>query len=185
MARLLVRTKALIKGAFSFLVHSDIIKYPRQCLQLMSGAYMSNKLGRPTKYKKEFCIQAEKLCRKGFTDKELADFFEVEEKTINNWKKEHPDFLQSLKSGKRHSDAKVEDALYNRALGYEYEEHKYEESEQGIKKTVTKKQLAGDTTAQIFWLKNRQPEKWRDKTETAITLSDDFDSLMGDASSDE
>lgn len=146
---------------------------------------MSNKPGRPTKYKKEFCLQAEKLCRKGFIDTEIADFFEVHIDTIYEWKKVHPEFSDALKSGKRHSDAKVEDALYNRALGYEYEEHKVEESEQGIKKTVTKKQLAGDTTAQIFWLKNRQPEKWRDKTETAITLSDDFDSLMGDASSDE
>lgn len=141
--------------------------------------------GRPTKYKQEFCAQVEKLCRKGFIDTEIADFFEVDVATLNRWKNKYPDFCASLKSGKRHSDSKVEDALYNRALGYEYEEHKLEESEQGVKKTVTKKQLAGDTTAQIFWLKNRQPERWRDKTETAVTLSDDFDSLLGDAVDDE
>lgn len=141
--------------------------------------------GRPTKYKKEFCIQAEKLCRKGFTDKELADFFEVQEQTINNWKKDHPEFLESLKTGKRHSDSKVEDALYNRALGYEVQEVK-EEIEGGTvtKTTRTTRQQAGDTTAQIFWLKNRQPEKWRDKTETKVTMSDDFDALMGDAADD-
>lgn len=141
-----------------------------------------SKIGRPTKYKSEFCVQAEKLCKKGFIDSEIADFFEVEEKTINNWKKAHPEFLHALKSGKRHSDSKVEDALYNRAIGYEFQEVK-EEFEGGsvTKTTKTTKQLAGDTTAQIFWLKNRQPELWRDKTETKVTLSDDFDSLMGDA----
>ena len=146
---------------------------------------MSGK-GRPTKYKKEFCVQAEKLCRKGFIDTEIADFFEVDVATINRWKQAHPEFCESLKSGKRHSDSKVEDALYNRALGYEFEEVKEElEGDTVTKTTKTRKQLAGDTTAQIFWLKNRQPEKWRDKTETRVTLSDDFDSLMGDAASDD
>lgn len=146
---------------------------------------MTVKQGRPTKYRKEFAKQAEKLCKKGFTDKDLANFFDVQEQTINNWKKDHPEFLESLKEGKRHSDDLVEDSLYRRALGYKYEELKTETSKDGTKETVTIKQLAGDTTAQIFWLKNRRPEKWRDKTETSITLSDDFDSLMSDASSDE
>lgn len=124
------------------------------------------KKGRPTKYKKEFCIQAEKLCKKGFIDTEIADFFEVEEKTINNWKKAYPDFLQSLKRGKVHSDSAVVDALYGRALGYEFEERKVEiDAEKKEKTTVTTKQMAGDTTAQIFWLKNRRPDEWRNNPE--------------------
>ncbi|CAH9016939.1 putative terminase, partial [Vibrio phage 242E40-1] len=138
--------------------------------------------GRPTKYKPEYCIQAEKLCRKGFIDTEIADFFEVDVSTLNRWKEAHPEFRESLKSGKSHSDAKVVDALYNRALGYEFEEIK-EESEGGAitKTTRTVKKQAGDTTAQIFWLKNRQPEMWRDKTETKVTLTDNFDDLLNDA----
>jgi len=63
--------------------------------------------GRPTKYKKEFAEQARKLCLKGFTDAEMADFFCVQEQTINNWKIAHVEFLESLKAGKRYSDDKV------------------------------------------------------------------------------
>ena len=136
--------------------------------------------GRPTKYKEEYCIQAEKLCKKGFIDVEIADFFEVDVSTLNRWKEAHPEFRESLKDGKRHSDSKVEDSLYNRALGYEFQEVK-EELEGGTvtKTTRTTRQLAGDTTAQIFWLKNRQPERWRDKQEVSNTIKieaiDDFD----------
>ena len=143
----------------------------------------SNPVGRPTKYKDEYCSQAEKLCRKGFIDTEIADFFGVNIDTIYEWKKRHKEFSDALKSGKRHCDAKVEDALYNRALGYEYEEHKEEVSEQGKRITITKKQQAPDTTAQIFWLKNRQPERWRDKqeisqkTQVEVKTVDDFDDI--------
>ena len=120
--------------------------------------------GRPTKYKKEFAEQARKLCRLGATDKELADFFEVVESTINEWKLKHDEFSESLKAGKRYSDDKVVDALYNRAIGYTLIEEKEEESEANGTKTVkTKRQIAGDTTAQIFWLKNRRPDEWRDR----------------------
>ncbi|AUR91227.1 hypothetical protein NVP1228O_64 [Vibrio phage 1.228.O._10N.261.49.C1] len=123
----------------------------------------SNPVGRPTKYKECYADIAAKACKLGATDVDLAEMFSVNQSTINEWKHRHPEFSESLKSGKRHCDAKVEDALYSRALGYEYEEHKEEVSEQGKKVTITKKQQAPDTTAQIFWLKNRQPERWRDK----------------------
>ena len=139
-------------------------------------------MARPTKYKKEYCEQARKLCNKGFTDKELASFFDVEESTINNWKLKHPEFLESLKSAKLYSDEAVVNSLYNKAIGYTLDEEREEESEQGFKKVKTKKQVAGDTTAMIFWLKNRQPDRWREKQEHQITLSDDFESLLDDAS---
>lgn len=135
-------------------------------------------MGRPTKYKQEYCIQAEKLCRKGFIDAELADFFEVNVDTIYEWKKVHSEFSDALKSGKRHSDSKVVDALYNRALGYEYEEIKTEKGSAGGKVSVTTKQMAGDTTAQIFWLKNRDSANWKDKQDInhsgSISSADDW-----------
>ena len=143
--------------------------------------------GRPTKYKKEFCIQAEKLCKKGFTDKDMADFFEVDVSTLNRWKDAHPEFQESLKSAKeQHDVAVVEKSLLQRALGYEIKEVKVEEQEGSpIKTTTTNKHVAPSDTALIFFLKNRNPDRWRDKTETKVTISDDFDSLMGDATSDE
>jgi len=136
------------------------------------------KMGRPTKYKEEYAEQARKLCLKGFTDKDLAEFFEVEEKTINNWKRDQPDFLHAIKSGKQYSDDAIVNSLYHKALGYSLTEEKEEESEDGFKKVKTIKQVAGDTTAMIFWLKNRQPETWRDKQNiehsgTVSDLSDD------------
>ncbi len=120
--------------------------------------------GRPTKYKKEFAEQAAKLCRKGFIDDEIADFFNVTRSTFYLWKQRHRAFSDALKESKRFSDDAVEMALYDRAIGYEYEEVKEEQSEQGLKKTVTTKRIQ-DNTAAIFWLKNRRPEQWRDKVE--------------------
>tara|TARA_B100001063_G_C16779142_1_gene569387 strand:- start:13351 stop:13866 length:516 start_codon:yes stop_codon:yes gene_type:complete len=125
------------------------------------------KNGRPTKYKKEYAEQAKKLCEKGFTDKDLADFFDVTEQTINNWKGDHPLFFESIKSAKKYSDDLVVQSLYNRAIGYTLTEEREEKSDtSGTKSVKVNKQIAGDTTAQIFWLKNRQPKEWRDKQET-------------------
>lgn len=129
-----------------------------------------NKGGRPTKFKEEYVEQSFKLCRKGFTDADMADFFNVDVATINRWKKAHPEFCASLNEGKQYFDDKVVDALYNRAIGYTITEEREEDSEASGKKTVkVTKQVAGDTTAQIFWLKNRQPAMWRDKQETHLS----------------
>lgn len=121
--------------------------------------------GRPTKFKKEYCEQAKKLCEKGFINEELADFFNVNVDTIYEWQKRHESFSDALKCGKRYSDEKVKSALYGRALGYESVEVKEELGGSGKKITTTTKQIAGDTTAQIFWLKNRDPENWRNNPE--------------------
>jgi hypothetical protein len=73
--------------------------------------------GRDTKYRPEFNDQARKLCLLGFTDAELAEFFGVCERTINNWKADFPAFLQSINDGKVVADAQVADSLYRRATG--------------------------------------------------------------------
>jgi hypothetical protein len=142
------------------------------------------KTGRPTKYKAEYCAQARKLCVKGFIDTEIAEFFDISEATLNNWKHAHPEFLESLKDGRVYSDDKVMNSLYNRALGFDYTETKTEDGDSGKKITVTTKKQVGDTTAQIFWLKNRQPKDWREKKEVEISLTDDFDSLLSDSADD-
>lgn len=146
--------------------------------------------GRPTDYRDEYCEQVEKLCKLGLTDKELGGFFEVEESTINNWKIAHPEFLESIKAGKEIADGNVASSLYKRATGYEYDEVVYERIETKVddvaededdikmevyKKKVTKKELPPDPTSMIFWLKNRQKKKWRDKIETGFTDADGND----------
>lgn len=124
-----------------------------------------SKGGRPSSYKSEFAEQAKKLARLGATDKEMADFFEVGEKTLNNWKQDFPEFLQSLKEGKLLADAEVSSKLFHRATGYEHEDVDIRVVAGEIVKTPLIKHYPPDTTACIFWLKNRQPDKWRDKQE--------------------
>lgn len=145
--------------------------------------------GRPTAYRAEFNEQARKLCLLGATDKQLADFFEVEESTINEWKNKHPDFKQALKSGKLIADAKVAKALFKRATGFKYDEVTFEKvdakgileqtnagaikSKDAYKKKVITKLVVPDTAAASLWLRNRQPETWRDRQEMKL----DFDSM--------
>lgn len=142
------------------------------------------KRGQPTKYNPKYVQVAGELCReKGYTDKNLAVHFKVSEATINNWKKEYLDFLESIKKGKDDFDTRVvEQSLLKRAIGYSYVETTRElqadngvvldddeESESSIQTlVVTKKvtkQISPDVTAQIFWLKNRDPQRWSDMKE--------------------
>lgn len=123
--------------------------------------------GRPTAFKKEFIEQARKLCRLGSTDEDLADFFKVSIRTISNWKSEHAEFLQALKGGKEEADDRVERSLYQRAIGYTSDAVKIF-MPAGAKAPVYAKyreHVAPDTTAAIFWLKNRRKEDWRDRHE--------------------
>ena len=131
--------------------------------------------GRPTRYKAEYAEQSYKLCLLGYTDKELATFFNVCEATINNWKLNHSDFLESLKKGKALADGEIVDSLYNRALGYEHPDEHISNFQGEITKTKIIKHYAPDTTACIFWLKNRQPDKWRDKQVVNISLDEEFE----------
>jgi hypothetical protein len=123
------------------------------------------KRGRPSAYKPEFAAQAKKVCLLGATDKDLAGFFEVSEQTLNNWKKRHPEFLESLKEGRALADANVGMRLYERAMGYSHPEDKIFNDNGSPLIVPTTKHYPPDTTAAIFWLKNRRPDLWRDKQE--------------------
>lgn len=117
------------------------------------------KRGRKSEYRIEYADQALKLCLLGATDKELSEFFSVSEQTLNKWKKDYPEFLESLKKGKNIADANVASRLYNRAIGYNCKATKFATSNGKI--TDSKEFIEHyppDTTAAIFWLKNRQPE---------------------------
>lgn len=131
---------------------------------------MSEQVGRPTKYKPEYDNMAYLHCRKaGAKDSDLGELFGVAEQTINNWKNDHPSFLESLKKGKDEFDTdSVENALLNRALGCKVKETRISgggDDDQAPAAVETVKELPPDPTACIFWLKNRNPERWRDKVE--------------------
>ena len=138
------------------------------------------KRGRKSEYQNEYADQALKLCLLGATDKELAEFFSVSEQTLNKWKKDYPEFLESLKKGKNIADANVASRLYNRAIGYSCKATKFATSEGRITDSKEKTDhYPPDTTAAIIWLKNRQPEKWRDKKEVDanVNLGDELEGL--------
>lgn len=114
----------------------------------------------------EGLLKIEGWAMDGLTDEQIARNMGISTSTLYNWKNEHLEISESLKRGKEVVDRQVENALLKRALGYEYEEVS-EKYEGGVltERKVTTKQVVPDTTAQIFWLKNRKPSDWRDKPE--------------------
>ena len=119
--------------------------------------------GRKSAYTPALAILAEKVARLGATDAEIADVFGVGVTTLNRWKKAHVEFADALKKGKTISDARVVEALYHRAVGYSHDAVKIMQF-QGTPVVVPyTEHYPPDTTACIFWLKNRQPQEWRDK----------------------
>ena len=121
--------------------------------------------GRPSKYQDDYPEKAYKLCLLGATDKQVADFFGVSESTLNKWKIDHEEFSESLKEGKLYADSVIAESLFNRAKGYSHPDVHISNYQGEIKVTEITKHYPPDTTAAIFWLKNRQKEEWRDRKE--------------------
>lgn len=119
----------------------------------------------------------------GLTDNDIAHNLGIGRSTFYAWKKEHIDFSNALKTGKEVADQIVENKLYQRACGYEYDEVVFEKVDNKVnlemaddklittdtyKKKITRKFIPPDVTAQIFWLKNRRSDLWRDKQDISI-----------------
>lgn len=106
----------------------------------------------------------EAWARDGLTDEQIAGNMKIAPKTLYRWKNHYDLICQALKKGKEIADIEVENALRKRALGYEYDEVK-EKYERGVllERTVTRKVVPPDVTAQIYWLKNRMRGKWTDR----------------------
>ncbi|MGM9881581.1 MAG: helix-turn-helix domain-containing protein [Bacilli bacterium] len=125
--------------------------------------------------------------RAGLTDKEIAENMKIAYSTFRVWRDKNLALSAALKESKDIADFNVENSLYKRANGYEYTEVTKEmrvnpktgNYELMITKEVTK-QIIPDTTAQIFWLKNRQPDKWREKIEKTDNGSDDKVVIVND-----
>ena len=118
-------------------------------------------MGRPSKFNPKFCEEVTKLCLLGATDPQLADFFETSEATINNWKIAHPEFFEALKDGRDRADSAVVKSLYQRALGYSHKAVKIFLHEGNPVYAEYIERFPPETTACIFWLKNRQRLRWR------------------------
>lgn len=105
-------------------------------------------------------LKIEGWARDGLTDEQIAEIIGINPATLYVWKQKYPEISESLKKGKEVVDRQVENALLKRALGYQYDEITLEN---GVETKRVTKEVVPDTTAQIFWLKNRKPNQWRDK----------------------
>ena len=116
-------------------------------------------------------LKLEVWARDGLTDEQIATNAGIATATLYEWKKWYPEVSEALKRGKEVVDIQVENALLKRALGYTYTETKKESTAEGVRITTTIKEVVPDTTAQIFWLKNRRPDRWRDKQDIHVSGS--------------
>ncbi|MCP1317840.1 helix-turn-helix domain-containing protein [Halomonas sp. 707B3] len=137
---------------------------------------VTNDRGRPSEYQPEYAEQAYRLMLLGMTRNQIAEFFEVSEATIYNWCHKYPDFLESIRRGSALADAHVAEALYKRAIGVVLPETHVAQHQGQVILTDLHRHYPPDTQAARLWLKNRQPELWKDKVEVeekpAIALVD-------------
>lgn len=110
----------------------------------------------------EGLIKLEGWARDGLTDEQIAKNIGISRETLNQWKNKYADISDTLKRGKEVVDYEVENALLKRALGYTVKEEKLTKDGCVVE---LEREVPGDVTAQIFWLKNRKPDAWRDKRE--------------------
>lgn len=113
-------------------------------------------MARPSKFSPAVVEKTRELALQGKTDEEISGELEVSRSTLALWKVRHPEFSDALKAWKSEADDQIEQSLYRRALG-------------------------GDTTAQIFWLKNRRKDDWRDRQDHVHSAEGDLASLIGAA----
>lgn len=133
-------------------------------------------MARPTKFNPKYHIPWIKgLARRGYTAKEIAADIEVALSTLNKWLAENNELADAVKRGRSFSDTAVETSLYKRATGYKITKRKTVISTDSNGKPLPAKietyeeEVPPDTTACIFWLKNRNPEHWRDRQEVAVS----------------
>lgn len=116
-------------------------------------------------------LRIEAWAREGLTDDQIADKIGISRSTFYAWIKQYSDMSDALKRGKAPADFAVEKALFRRATGYDYDEKRIDAKGEIV---TSRKHLPPDTAAAIFWLKNRRPDRWRDKPEAPQGESNDI-----------
>lgn len=131
-----------------------------------SSVAVDRPVGRPSKYQPEYARQAAKLCRLGATDAELSDFFQVTISTIQLWMVQQPEFSDAVKELKGVANDLMERSLYMKGRGFYIDAEKVFLDKFGdVIRVPTREYYPPDTAAAFIWLKNRRPDKWRDKHE--------------------
>ncbi len=120
-------------------------------------------LGRPTDYQPIFATIAREMCELGATDFDLAQAFEVTTVTIWRWQARHPEFCNALRQGKETADARVERALYQRAVGYTFHDEKLFCFEGTVTRADILTHVPPDVGAAKHWLANRKSKQWREQ----------------------
>jgi len=131
---------------------------------------IKKKPGAPTKYDPDsHPLQAWVLAVLGKTNIEIAAELTISSRTLHEWGKKHPEFLSSVKQGKKIANARVVKALYTRAIGFKITEKKVTQNPDGtLRKEVTEKDIISDVGAMKLWLLNRDPDNWKDRIEATI-----------------
>lgn len=117
------------------------------------------------RFRADYCAQAEKLCALGAGEGDIAAFFGISQATLDAWKERHDGFREALDQAVSDADREVERSLYERAIGYSHPEEKVFANAGKPLVVPTTKHYPPDPTSMMFWLKNRQPTRWRDKVE--------------------
>lgn len=155
-SKLIERVNAIVDGNF---------------LPSPESADKEKKVGKPTLYHEYVPAQVEMLAKEGLNNKQIAKSLGIGEKTFYEWLEKYPQLSHSLKKYRGLADIEVENALYRNAVGYNYKEQAV--TNRGEVVTV-QKYHSPNTTAQIFYLKNRMPDRYKDKVEHELTLAEDI-----------
>ena len=131
---------------------------------------------------KDNLILLEGWARDGLTDEQIAHNIGIRRETLYDWKKKYPNISNALKNNKELADQHVEQALFRKATGYKTKEIIRERqwnkatgqeiSDYEVENALLKKALEGNVVAQIYWLKNRRPDKWREQPKEKVDFED-------------
>lgn len=113
-------------------------------------------------HRAEILAEAKELGLSGATDFEAAEALGISVMTLNRWKARDPGFASALQLGKDIADGRIEATLYHKARGYTFRSEKIFQHEGRVIRAETIEHVPPSDTAMIFWLKNRQRDKWRD-----------------------
>ena len=127
--------------------------------------------GQPTSYKPDYCTQAHNYCLLGATNEDLAGFFDVTRRTIDNWIASHPDFAAAVSSGRVVADMRVARCLYERAVGWQQRSSARCSIRARRRPSRTSVNHPPDVRACIFWLRNRRRETWGDRVRRRRTTT--------------